>query len=126
MFPDIFLDKLNLVLENRFSEFCHGAIECIDGYNIRGLELVADEILFETDVVADPTGEQCVVFDVWDICNGISTVTPSSDAAFRERRLVNGDEVGVHLVYLWRVVYASYWNILLFLGTIKYIVVAIR
>lgn len=96
MSPDIFLDKLNLVLENRFREFCHGAVERIDWNDVGRFELVADEILFETDIVADTPSNQYVVFDTGNVGDSITAVTPTTDTTFRERRLVNGHEIRVH------------------------------
>lgn len=102
-FADVFLDEFDLVLEWRIGETIDGAIEGVDGH---GSVLETDEILFETDVVTDTTGKQGVVFDTGNIGNGVSAVGPSPDTAFRERRLVDSNEVGVHFLYLWRVVYA--------------------
>jgi len=81
---DVFLDELNLVAEFGFREFGDGTVEGVDRQMMIGKELIPDEILFETDIVADTSGEQGIVFDAGDIGNGVTAVTPAPDSAFRE------------------------------------------
>lgn len=59
---DVFLDELNLVAEFGFREFGDGTVEGVDRQMMIGKELIPDEILFETDIVADTSGEQGTVF----------------------------------------------------------------